>query len=168
MKPRRYTGNKDGAAKGRRAGMVEFIAQIVQRSDGALWNNGDYGIRDMRSKAGVLSVHASGRAVDLSWRHVQIDGVCRGKPKGRAAALAWRATLIRHADLLGIELLIDYFPKPHGGAYKCSRQKFVKYDVKMVSGAPNGDWFHIELSPAMSDDPVAVRAAFTQIFLGVE
>ncbi len=70
MKARPYTGNKDGVAKGRRAGMIAFIDEITKRSDGALWNNGDFGVRNMRGKE-TLSVHATGRAVGLSYRHMK-------------------------------------------------------------------------------------------------
>ncbi len=66
---RPYTGNKDGAAKGLRPGMKVFIKEVIELSNGALWNNGDFGVRNMRNKQS-LSVHATGRAVDLSYRHV--------------------------------------------------------------------------------------------------
>ena len=51
MKARKYTGTSDGAATGRRAGMVAFIDEIHKRSNGALWNNGDFVVRDVRGKA---------------------------------------------------------------------------------------------------------------------
>ena len=47
MPNRKYTGNSDGAAKGRRAGMTVFISEIVRLSDKGLWNNGDWGVRNM-------------------------------------------------------------------------------------------------------------------------
>jgi hypothetical protein len=33
----------------------------------------------------------------------------------------------------------------------------------MVSGAPHGDWLHVEVSPQMADDAVAMKAAFKVI-----
>jgi hypothetical protein len=58
---RHYTGNKDGAATGLRPGMRVFIREVIKLSNGALWNNGDFGVRNMRSKSS-LSVHSTGRA----------------------------------------------------------------------------------------------------------
>ncbi len=65
---RDYIGNADGASPAPRAGMNEWIKQAIAASNGALWNNGSWGQRDMRGKPGSLSVHATGRAVDLSYR----------------------------------------------------------------------------------------------------
>jgi hypothetical protein len=39
--------------------MDEWIRQAIKYSDGALWNNGSWGIRNMRS-SNNLSVHATG------------------------------------------------------------------------------------------------------------
>ena len=167
MKARPYTGNKDGAAKGRRAGMIAFIDEITKRSDGALWNNGDFGIRNMRGKE-TLSVHATGRAVDLSYRYIKAIGKgtqTKGKPDARPIAVRWCRLLVKNADLLGIECILDYFPEPHGRGWRCDRQDWVKYDVHTITGAPQGDWLHVELTPAMADDPVAVRKAFSQLVL---
>ncbi len=61
---RDYIGNADGASPAPRAGMNEWIKQAIAASNGALWNNGSWGQRDMRGKPGSLSVHATGRAVD--------------------------------------------------------------------------------------------------------
>jgi hypothetical protein len=38
------------------------------------------------------------------------------------------------------------------------------YETKTVSGAPGGDWWHVELSPAMADNPEAVKAIFEATF----
>ena len=62
-----YPGNSDGAAAGPRAGMDEWIRQAIKYGAGAFWNNGSWGVRDMRGSEN-LSVHATGRAVDLSYR----------------------------------------------------------------------------------------------------
>lgn len=166
MKARKYTGNSDGAAKGRRAGMTAFISEIEQRSNGALWNNGDYVVRNMRGKES-LSVHATGRAVDLSYRFMQGAGKgapTRGVPEGgREEAVRWCRLLVRNADLLGIECILDYFPEPHGRGWRCDRRDWIKYEVKTISGAPKGDWLHVELSPAVADDAAYIRDAFTKL-----
>lgn len=49
---RDYVGNSDGPAKGPRPGMDEFIRQLIRVSDGAIWNNGSYGRRDMKRETG--------------------------------------------------------------------------------------------------------------------
>ena len=156
---RKYTGNADGAAKGRRAGLKVLIDEVVRLSGGDLWNNGDFGIRNMKGKES-LSVHATGRACDLSYRQMS-----KGKGGGRAAGVAWCKILSKHSDAIGLEMIIDYFPEPFGRAWKCDRGGWVKYERAMVSGAPKGDWLHVEVSPQMADDAAAMKAAFKVIEL---
>ena len=69
--------------------------------------------------------------------------------------------LIKNADALGIEMIIDYFPAPHGRAAKCDRDMaWLKYDKETVHGAPNGDWFHCEVDGKKSSEQIkAVFAA---------
>jgi len=74
---RKYIGNADGAAKHKRAGMDEFIKQCIKHSGGVFWNNGSFTVRDMRGKPGVISVHSTGRAVDLSWHKKIGRASCR-------------------------------------------------------------------------------------------
>lgn len=166
-KARRYTGTRDGAANGRRAGMTAFIQEIERRSGGALWNNGDWVVRDIRGKQGQLSVHATGRAVDLSYRYIKGEGKgapSRGIPEGgRQAAIQMCRLLIKNADLLGLECILDYWPEPHGRGWRCDRRDWIRYEVKTITGAPSGDWLHIEISPDMADDSAKMRAAWTQI-----
>jgi len=152
---RPYTGNRDGAAKGLRPGMKVFINEVIKLSNGALWNNGDFGIRNMRNKES-LSVHATGRAVDLSYRHV--DG--KGIKNGRREAVRICKILTEHADLIGLEAILDYFPKPHGRGWQCSRDAWSAYKQHVISGAPSGDWIHLEISPDMADNPQKVKQAF--------
>lgn len=155
---RPYTGNKDGAAKSLRPGTKVFINEVIALSNGALWNNGDFGIRNMRSKES-LSVHATGRAVDLSYRHV--DG--KGVKNGRKEAIRICKILTDNADLIGLEAILDYFPKPHGRGWQCSRGAWSAYKQHVISGAPSGDWLHLEISPDMADNPQKVKQAFAQI-----
>jgi hypothetical protein len=88
---RYYTGNKDGAATGLRPGMRVFIREVIKLSNGALWNNGDFGVRNMRSKSS-LSVHSTGRAVDFSYRNM---GNGKGGPNGRREAVRCAKFLYR-------------------------------------------------------------------------
>jgi hypothetical protein len=155
---RYYTGNTDAPAKGLRPGMRVFIEELIKESEGALWNNGDFAVRDMRSKQ-QLSVHATGRACDFSYRKM----TNKGKPNGRAHAIKICKFLVQNSEKLGVELIIDYMPKPHGRAWKCGRNSWTRYKTPTVSGAPGGDWLHIEISPEMADAPEKVRKAFQQI-----
>jgi hypothetical protein len=157
---RDYIGNSDGPAKGKRAGTEEWVKQAVKYSNGALWNNGTYGQRDVKGKPGTMSVHATGRAMDLSYRKTDTKGVAQG----RQAAKAFLDVVIANANRLGVQMVIDYWPTPFGRAWRCDRQSWKAYETKTVSGAPGGDWLHIELSPAMADNPEAVKTIFQTVF----
>ncbi len=113
----------------------------------------------MKGKPGALSVHATGRAVDLSYR-----GGERHPKSSRKAALPFIERLIANANDLGIEMVIDYFPAPYGRAWKCDRQAWSKYSKPTVSGAPGGDWFHVEITPQAADSVIFVKAAFLKVF----
>jgi hypothetical protein len=76
--------------------MNEFIKQVIHHSGGALWNNGSYGQRDMKGKPGSLSVHATGRAVDMSYR-----GSARHPQSSRKSALPFVEKLVANANELG-------------------------------------------------------------------
>jgi hypothetical protein len=85
-------------------------------------------------------------------------GVAQG---GRKYAMAAMDYLVQHADALGVEMIIDYFPPPHGRAAKCDRDMaWQKYTKATVSGAPSGDWFHLEVDGKKSSEQIkAVFAA---------
>lgn len=155
---RPYTGNKDGLAKGATAGLLALVDEISKKSGGALWNNGTFVNRPMRGKAS-LSVHATGRAADVSWRKLSAD---KGKKNGREYAETMMNFLVQHADALGLEMCIDYFPKPYGRAWRCDRNAWQVYESEVVHGAPNGDWFHAEVSPEMAKKPEAIREIFAK------
>jgi len=36
------------------------------------------------------------------------------------------------------------------------------YESEVVHGAPNGDWFHVEVSPEMAKKPEAIREIFAE------
>jgi hypothetical protein len=156
---RPYTGNKDGAATGEHPQLTALIKELVKAYNPALWSNGSWGVRNMRGKES-LSVHATGRAVDISWRNMGDGkrGVAKGGRKYATEAMEY---LIKHADALGIEMIIDYFPAPHGRAAKCDRDMaWLKYDKDTVHGAPNGDWFHVEVDGKKSSEQI--KAVFAQ------
>lgn len=155
---RPYTGY-DGDGTGVTPGLQVFIREANRRTGGALWNNGDFGIRPMKGKT-TPSVHSTGRAVDLSYRKTPNRGV----PNGRAVSEAFINKCLEHANEIGIELVIDYWPAPFGRAWRCDRQAWKTYDKPTVSGAPGGDWWHVELSPAAARNPEAVKAAISKAF----
>ncbi len=154
-----YTGNSDGVAPGERPGLTELIKHIVYFSEGALWNNGTFVNRPMRGSEN-LSVHATGRAVDLSYRKTPT----KGRRNGRQYAEHIANFLVRHSDDLGIEMILDYFPKPHGRGYKWTRGTWENYTKPTIHGAPVGVWLHIELSPRWADSKLKVRESFLRLF----
>ena len=155
---RKYTGTSDGPAPGKRAGLEEFVKQVATLSGGALWNNGTWVVRNMRGKES-LSVHATGRAVDMSWRKLGNKGVANGRGHARRTI----NRLVANADLLQIECILDYFPDPHGRGWRCDRESWQTYTRPTISGAPGGDWFHIEIAPTYADDAAAYKRLFQQL-----
>jgi hypothetical protein len=149
----KYTGTSDGISKGKRKGTEAFVKHVALLSKGNLWNNGTWMVRQIKGKSQYLSVHSTGRAIDLSWRG-----------KSRAEANKVIEMIVANADALGVEMVLDYFPKPHGRGYKCTRKGWFKYTKATLGGAPNGDWYHIEISPAFADDPKKVHQAFKALF----
>lgn len=147
---RPYTGTKDGVSRRRRPGTEKFKDIVVFLGGGELTNLGTHVIRNMRGKP-VLSVHATGRAMDIGF-------------KSRDAARNMIDTIIRNADGLEIEMLLDYYPRPHGRGWKCTRDRWVHYKKPTIVGAPRSKWFHLELSPRMADNPAAVEAAWKAVF----
>lgn len=156
---RDYIGNADGPSPRQRAGMEEWIRQAIYHSNGALWNNGSYGQRDMRGKPGSLSVHATGRAVDLSYRKSE-----KHPNANRKDAIAFINKVLEHANDLGVQAVLDYFPQPFGRAWRCDRQSWIKYTKATIHGAPGGDWIHLEISPQAADSVIFVKAAFLAVF----
>ena len=148
---RPYTAALAPVIKGPLPGTDEFIRQVVKRSGGSLWNNGSWVIRDMRSRPGQLSNHARGLAIDFSYRKMPNKGIV----DGRKIALPFVYKLLKNADTLQIELVIDYF---FSRSWKCDRSSWLK-------GNWSGDWFHIEISPAMANSESLVKQAFNTVFL---
>jgi hypothetical protein len=157
---RDYIGASDGPAKAKRPGTEEWVKQAAFYSQGCLWNNGTWAVRDIKGKPGQMSVHATGRAMDLSYRKTDSKGVARGRNMSKQ----FIDKVVAHANQLGVQMIIDYWPQPFGRAWRCDRQAWKAYETKTVTGAPGGDWWHIELSPGMADNPDLVKAAFKAVF----
>ena len=167
MTKRRYTGNTDGEAKGLRPGMKVFINEVIKLSNGALWNNGDFVVRKKLGKKS-LSVHSTGRAVDLSYRHIVNAKDARktkGVKNGRRESLRILKILIKNAELLGLEAAFDYRVRPYGRGWKCDRAAWWNYKKPTMSGGGSGDWIHLEISPSMADDAKKMREAFRNLRL---
>jgi len=148
MTVRPYTGTTDGAAKGRRPGLEAFVKAIQEASDGGFWNNGTYGIRNMRGK-NALSVHATGRAADISRRKYRNY---RGESRQNTIALCEWLTSV--ADDIGLEYLADYEHQPAGRGWKCSREDHWRdYQKGLIKGGGTGDWIHLELDGEHANDP---------------
>lgn len=141
---RPYTGY-DKTASGKRAGFEKLIDLLEDHF--GLWNNGTYGVRTKRGKSD-LSVHATGRAGDLSWRGSPYRGSGNYQD-----AVRMMDFLVDNADVLEIEAVFDYYPNPWGRGWKCDRNTWSVYDKKAFSGTPGGDWVHIEISDRYADDP---------------
>jgi hypothetical protein len=108
-----------------------------------------------------LSVHATGRAVDLGYQN-------------RDNALILWNFLLNNSAQLGIEEIHDYAyrwpnqdPKDKtawGAGYRCSRGEGLAgvkiFNAKDNAGTPGGRWLHVELAPHFADDAKAFRAAW--------
>lgn len=142
---RQYTG-WNGDASGRRAGLEKLVDLCEEFFP--VFNNGTWGVRKKRGKSSA-SVHGTGRAADLSWRGAPHKG-----SGNYADAIQLMDFLTRPdvADALGIEAVFDYYPGPHGRGWKCDRNAWQVYGKPAFSGAPGGDWVHVEISEAHADD----------------
>ena len=151
---RPYTGY-DKTASGKRAGF-EMLIDLLEAHFG-LWNNGTFGVRNKRGKS-TPSVHATGRAGDLSWRGAPYRGT--GNYDDACKMMDW---VVENADVLGVEAVFDYYPRPWGRGWMCDRNAWRVYDKKAFSGAPGGDWVHIEISNEHADDPDYYKEVFEEL-----
>lgn len=158
-------------------GTEEWARLANLTSGGAVWNNGTYVFRNMRgsggdTQRGIISNHARGVAMDLSYRRIEPRNL--GVSNGRIRALTWLNTVLDNWDVLGVQCVLDYWPTPHGRGWRVDRvegpakahnaQAWVRYVRPTIYGAPGGDWFHIELRRGMAANPDRVRAAFETVF----
>jgi len=162
---RPYTGNSDGKGQ-RRPGTEEMQRLIGRHSSGRLWNLGTFVVRPMRGKPSgnprYLSVHATGRAADISRRKTG------GHPgASRSYLLEVIGWMIANADPLGLEMLADYqwTGKDKAGnpvscrIWKCDRNAWKGQAPGTIYGQGFGDWIHYELSPATANDPALLARA---------
>lgn len=142
-KLRGYTGTTDGAAPGKRPGTEKLVELLRRRYDTG--NLGTWVVRDMRGRKGVMSVHATGRALDVYYK-TRKDGVY---------VMNW---LAHNADALGVEFIGDYRHGTHGRGWRCDRGTWQVYDTPTLGHG--GQWFHVEISPTMADDAVTLERVF--------
>lgn len=150
-----------------------WVELANKNSGGALWNNGTFVFRDIKGKPGQISNHARGVAMDLSYRYMESRKL--GASDGRTKAVRFLQAALDNWQTLGIQLVIDYWPQPFGRSWRCDRaglapvkphaaEAWVKPKSKLFSGAPGGDWLHIEITLGMALNPDNVKRAFAQVF----
>jgi len=172
--PKPYTAANAPVVDGPLPGMTAWVECATKYSGGALWNNGTYVKRDIRGKPGQISNHAKGIAADLSYRYMPASN--KGVPNGRIKSLEFIKECLRNYDTLGVMLVIDYWPDPFGRSWRCDRavdsqhalpnhaEAWRKAGIKTFTGAPGGDWWHVEIAPDMANDANKVKQAFASVF----
>jgi hypothetical protein len=153
-------------------GTSKWAELAGKHSGGALWNNGTYAMRDIRG-GNTISNHARGVAMDLSYRFMESKGL--GVSDGRIKAVKWLQQALDNWQVLGIQCVLDYWPKEYGRGWRCDRvgagvpkphaaEAWVKYSKKTITGAPDGDWLHIEITRDLAENPGLVEQAFRKAF----
>lgn len=146
----KYTGNTD-PSDGARAGTKKFV-EIVTKKYG-FTNLGIWANRPMRgTNPPRLSVHATGRACDIGY----------SDPVVAAKFAKW---LVANSETLGIEEVHDYSgitkkgTERWGRGWRCERRElggkagWKDWTATDNGGSAGGKWLHIELTPAIADDP---------------
>ena len=163
MTPRPYTG-WDGNAPRELDGMKALRQGLVEATDGGLFSLGSWLVRPKRGKTSP-SVHGTSRALDLGWTN---DG---GKYQGWGehdpvvAFCNWMTT-DEVAEALRLEMLLDYWPKPYGRGWACSRWAWRTYSSRMMAGTPGGRWLHLEISPEYVKDGDYYRRTLAELLDG--
>ena len=137
-----YTGNSDANPKGKATPQALKFAQIM----GDRWgftNLGIYAYRPMRGSQN-LSVHATGRAVDLGYKSAfqpRVSEICD-----------WLAD--NYLELM-IEEIHQYTwdGSQWGRGFRCCRdgKPGWKTWTADANGGPGGLWIHVEISPNQTD-----------------
>lgn len=148
-------------ARGITGGLAQFLIEARRTSGGVLFNLGAFGVRDIRGKPGHMSTHATGRAIDLGYSR---KPGYNEKNYGRDLVVPWLLRIVRDADRLGIEAILDYWPEPHGRGWFCDRNAWQRYETKTITGAPGGQWLHVEISPLFAKNAGLVRDGFRAVF----
>lgn len=168
MALRPYTGTTEGLGKGRRAGLELFADGIEYLTNGALWNNGTYGVRPMTSDATKPSVHGTGRAVDLDGTNM--GGNRTGCTLGELEK--WADLFANRADDLGLEMVIHYaYRGPlgrYGRVWRCDRGEWRYPSAGVLSGGGTtwADHLHIEMSPEFADSVTKVQSGLAKVLFG--
>lgn len=147
--PRPYTGSSDGPADGKRAG-TEKLVELMVKTYG-FTNLGTFAVRSMRG-SNRLSVHATGRAMDLGWKNAA----------NAAQVAAWCID-----NFPWLEELHDYAgttkkgTETWGRGWRCNRNGkpgWLDYTATNNAGTPGASsrWYHLEIAPEVADDPHAI------------
>ncbi len=162
MRP--YTGF-DQIASGKRAG-TEALAEAMQEASGRqIWQNGSWVVRKKRGAQATnlkgMSVHATGRAADMSRRKWGGRPGCSRQDMEQV--LDW---LVSVADIIGLEYLADYEYGSAGRGWKCDREEWRVYRPGVIKGGGWGDWLHLEISNDKADTTDWVAEAMKTFPLG--
>lgn len=170
-----YLANTYPVAKGKLPGTERWVELAAKHSNGALWNNGTWIVRDINGQPGVTSNHARGVAMDLSYRFMPANN--RGVSGGRQLAVRFLRTVVANWEPLGLQLAIDYWPQPFGRSWRCDRtartltensaEAWRRAVRPTFRGAPGGDWLHLEITLELATNPEKVAAAFRKVFATV-
>lgn len=152
----KYTGF-DGNVKARRPAMDAWVKNALAGS--GLKNLGTWVIREQRSNgavnhAGIPSVHGTGRAVDIGFSGV-VDG--------RAKCEQLLEVLTKNFETLGVEMILDYYPKAFGRGWRVDRLTWQNYDKATIAGAPGGNWIHVEVAPKLLQTVLLVNSAWSLV-----
>ncbi len=136
--PMPYTGNSDANPKGQATEQALKFAQIMNDRWG-FTNLGIYAYRPMRGSTN-LSVHATGRAIDLGYKQSfqpRVSEICD-----------WLAD---NYLALGIEEIHQYSweGSEWGRGFRCCRDGkpgWKTWTADANGGTPGGKWIHVELS----------------------
>jgi hypothetical protein len=150
----KYTGF-DGNVKAKRPAMEAWIKNALTYSQ--LKNLGSWVVREQRSSgavnhAGIPSVHGTGRAVDIGFSGVE---------NGRAKCERLLELLTTNFETLGVEMILDYYPKPFGRGWRVDRKTWQTYTKATIAGAPGGNWIHVEVTPKLLETVAGVNSAWT-------
>ena len=137
----------DAISDGKKPGTEALLVAIQEKSGRKVWNNGSWNVRRKRGSGSNslrgMSVHATGRAFDLSRRN------WGGRPgTTRADMLKVIDWFISVEAEIGLEYLADYEydEKGHAGrGWKCDRMEWRDYKPGVIRGGGWGDWIHVEL-----------------------
>lgn len=162
MRP--YTGF-DEIAAGKRKGTEAFAKAMQEASGRQIWQNGSWVVRKKRGAQATglkgMSVHATGRAADMSRRNWSGRPGCSRQDMEKV--LDW---LVSVAEIVGLEYLADYEYGSGGRGWRCDRDEWRVYRPGVIKGGGWGDWLHLEISNDKADTTDWVAEAMKTFPLG--